>query len=74
MTSQMTSGDRLTCPATHGGHLYGVTYRGGAYNYGVVFEPSPPSPGAKHWKETSLHAFDEKHGGSPQAGLIGDVA
>jgi hypothetical protein len=41
-------GDRLSCPATHGGHIYGVTYLGGAYNYGVVFEPSPPSPGAKH--------------------------
>ena len=56
------------------GNLYGVTYRGGAYNYGVVFELSPPRAGAKHWEETVLHAFDAKHGGSPEAGLIGDGA
>jgi uncharacterized repeat protein (TIGR03803 family) len=58
--------------ADAGGNLYGTTYRGGAYDYGVVFELSPPGAGAKHWKETILHAFDGKHGGSPEAGLIGD--
>ncbi len=36
------------------GNLYGTTYSGGAYNYGVVFKLKP-NPGG--WSETILHTF-----------------
>jgi len=60
--------------ADAGGNLYGVTYQGGVYDYGVVFELSPSEAGGKPWKETILHAFDGKHGRNPEAGLIVDGA
>jgi len=36
------------------GNLYGVTYRGGAYNWGTVFQLSP---GAGQWTENILYSF-----------------
>ena len=46
------------------GDFYGTTDLGGAYNYGTVFKITPG--GAL----TTLHSFDNVHGGNPQAGLV----
>jgi uncharacterized repeat protein (TIGR03803 family) len=55
-----------------GGNLYGTTYGGGAYGYGVVFELSPEGTS---WTETVLYSFT---GGADDAnplnGLIMDPA
>jgi uncharacterized repeat protein (TIGR03803 family) len=54
------------------GNLYGTTYSGGLYNFGVVFE-------LKHsggnWTESIIHNFagQPKDGQSPQAGLSFDT-
>lgn len=47
------------------GNLYGTTYNGGGESFpsGVVFELSPPAPGATAWTETVLFDF----GSSPTA-------
>jgi uncharacterized repeat protein (TIGR03803 family) len=51
------------------GNLYGTTYFGGAYGYGVVFELSPGSP----WTETVLYSFTGGTDGAfPQSTLILD--
>lgn len=50
------------------GNLYGTSYQGGAYNYGTVYELSPPD-----WTETTLYSFTGGNdGGNPTAGLIRD--
>ncbi len=55
------------------GNLYGTTYFGGAYGYGVAFELSPNADGS--WKESVLHSFTgSKDGSEPQAGLTFDQA
>jgi len=56
------------------GNLYGTSPRGGATNYGVVFELSPQVGGG--WTEAVLHSFsDNGHDGFlPQGGLIFDAA
>jgi uncharacterized repeat protein (TIGR03803 family) len=56
------------------GNLYGTSPRGGAANYGVVFELSPQVGGG--WTEAVLHSFsDNGHDGFlPQGGLIFDAA
>ena len=52
------------------GNLYGTTYQGGAYNYGLVYELSPSGSG---WTETFLYSFTGgEDGGNPTAGLIRD--
>ena len=55
------------------GNLYGVTYQGGLYGYGIVFELSL-SGGT--WKETILHNFAgyPKDGTYPVGGLSIDAA
>ena len=40
-----------------GGVLYGTTFFGGPYAYGVVFSLTPPSFPGSAWVETVLHSF-----------------
>ncbi len=57
------------------GNLYGTTYAGGKYGYGIVFEMS--SKAGKDWTEKIIHAFnpDGTDGYQPQAcNLILDSA
>ncbi len=55
------------------GNLYGTTYSGGTYGYGVVFQLTP-NPGGS-WREKVLHRFtDGKDGGLPYSNLIVDAA
>jgi uncharacterized repeat protein (TIGR03803 family) len=54
------------------GNLYGTTFYGGRGKSGVVFKLSPNSKGG--WSETVLHAFGDKPGGLPYAGVIFDSA
>jgi uncharacterized repeat protein (TIGR03803 family) len=55
------------------GNLYGTTYGGGEYGYGVVFELSPGTDGS--WTETVLHNFaNTPDGANPGNGLIMDSA
>lgn len=51
--------------------FYGVTARGGAYNYGTVFSFAPS--GAS-WNETVLHDFSGTDGGSPSTLLYRNKA
>ena len=48
------------------GHLYGVTYAGGSFNYGTVFEIDPGG------KDTVLHSFWSGDGAQPEASLVRD--
>ena len=58
------------------GNLYGTTYEGGAYGYGLVFELSPDGSGG--WTETVLYDFCSQSncadGANPVAGLVLDAA
>jgi uncharacterized repeat protein (TIGR03803 family) len=62
------------------GALYGTTYNGGdpgpfcAFQCGVAFKLTPPSPGQPGWKETVIHAFTniDGDGANPYSGLIAD--
>ncbi len=56
------------------GNLYGMTYMGGSYGYGTVFELTPGAGG--DWTEEVLHSFNNngKDGVDPYAGLIFDSA
>lgn len=50
-----------------GGHLYGSTYAGGAYNLGTAFRMSPQG---SNWTFDRILQFDpESEGNGPQAGL-----
>src|SRR5580658_2155921 len=52
------------------GSLYGTTYFGGAYDYGVVFELTPPAVAGGAWTEAVLYSFTGgPDGGNPWAGL-----
>jgi len=54
------------------GNLYGTTSKGGAYDFGTVFEMKIRASGSG-WNETILHSFDNiTDGSSPQVGLIFD--
>jgi uncharacterized repeat protein (TIGR03803 family) len=54
-----------------GGVLYGTTYFGGIYGYGVVFALTPGTP----WTESVLHTFTGvTDGASPWAGVTLDPA
>jgi uncharacterized repeat protein (TIGR03803 family) len=56
------------------GNLYGVTYGGGASNYGVVYESSPPVSGGT-WTNTVLFSFPGgTNGGGPYGTLVRDKA
>ena len=55
------------------GNLYGTTYFGGAYGYGVAFRLSPNGDGS--WAESVVHSFTAgADGGFPWAGLVFDQA
>ena len=56
------------------GNLYGTTNGGGAYNYGTVFELSPPSSSGSSWTETILWSFGNGTDGRyPEGGLVFDT-
>jgi uncharacterized repeat protein (TIGR03803 family) len=54
------------------GNLYGTTFYGGAYGYGVVFELT--RNGGEEWSERVLHSFSNTDGANPAASLIFDAA
>jgi uncharacterized repeat protein (TIGR03803 family) len=57
------------------GNLFGVTYQGGAYGGGAVYELSPPAQGQTAWTETVIHSFQpyaETDGFAPTAGVTFD--
>ncbi len=56
------------------GNLYGVTYNGGAYGFGTVFELVRRAGG--HWAEVILHSFNNNgvDGANPNGGLLLDGA
>jgi uncharacterized repeat protein (TIGR03803 family) len=48
------------------GNLYGTTENGGTYNWGIVYELSPPASGGTAWTESILHNFNfSTDGGNP---------
>jgi uncharacterized repeat protein (TIGR03803 family) len=55
------------------GNLYGTTIGGGAYNYGSVFELTPPT-GSGPWSESVLYSFPGSSSDiqGPQSGLVMD--
>jgi uncharacterized repeat protein (TIGR03803 family) len=55
------------------GSLYGVTFQGGQFGQGVVFQLTPPTQTGGSWTETVLHSFSGRtDGGEPQSGLLPD--
>jgi uncharacterized repeat protein (TIGR03803 family) len=60
------------------GNLYGTTAYGGLgepYNYGIVFELSPPTVAGDPWTETILYTFQgPPDGKTPNGGLVLDSA
>jgi uncharacterized repeat protein (TIGR03803 family) len=55
------------------GSLYGVTFQGGQFGQGVVFQLAPPAQPGGAWTETVLHSFSGgTDGGEPQTGLVSD--
>jgi uncharacterized repeat protein (TIGR03803 family) len=57
------------------GNLYGTTSSGGAYNYGTVFQMSPPASPGGAWTETVLYSFQNGTDGAfPFAALIFESA
>jgi uncharacterized repeat protein (TIGR03803 family) len=57
------------------GNLYGTTLNGGKYNYGTVFELSPPKSANGPWTPTVLHSFESSwDGAGPVAEVILDGA
>ncbi|MGH9496474.1 MAG: choice-of-anchor tandem repeat GloVer-containing protein [Candidatus Sulfotelmatobacter sp.] len=55
------------------GNLYGTTWEGGQYGFGVAFELTPHANGK--WGEKVLHAFKSGgDGANPFGGLISDTA
>jgi uncharacterized repeat protein (TIGR03803 family) len=53
------------------GALYGAAFGGGAKGFGTVFKLTPPAKTGAKWIITTLHAFQDKDGSSPN-GLILD--
>ncbi|MGA9966582.1 MAG: choice-of-anchor tandem repeat GloVer-containing protein [Terriglobales bacterium] len=54
------------------GNLYGITFAGGVYNLGTVFELTPKAGGG--WTEKVLHNFNGKDGSGPYSRLIFDAS
>jgi len=52
------------------GNLYGTTYFGGHYDFGIVFRLAQNGDG--RWKETILHSFKDHPGALPVSGVIFD--
>jgi hypothetical protein len=45
------------------GNIYGTTFDGGQYGFGVVYELSPPAKASGAWTETLLHSFGSGNDG-----------
>lgn len=55
------------------GSLYGVTFQGGQFGQGVVFQLMPPAQAGRSWTEVVLHSFSGgTDGGEPQTGIVPD--
>jgi uncharacterized repeat protein (TIGR03803 family) len=54
------------------GNLYGPTWSGGMYGYGVVFKLTPNQDGS--WTESVIHTFNGSDGANPAMRLISDPA
>jgi hypothetical protein len=55
------------------GSLFGVTFQGGQFGQGVIFQLMPPSQMGGNWTEVVLHSFTGGiDGGEPQTGLVPD--
>ncbi len=57
------------------GTLYGTTPWGGATDFGLVYQLTPPAPGQTTWTETILHTFlgwSDPDGAAPYAGVVLD--
>jgi hypothetical protein len=55
------------------GSLFGVTFQGGPYDQGVVYQLIPPTQKGEPWSETILHVFTGgTDGGSPESRLSPD--
>jgi hypothetical protein len=52
------------------GSLYGPTWSGGTYGYGVVFKLTPNQDGS--WTESVIHNFNGSDGANPARSLISD--
>jgi uncharacterized repeat protein (TIGR03803 family) len=53
------------------GALYGAAVAGGAYDFGLVFKLTPPTPPSTQWTITTLYSFTGYvDGGSPSAPVI----
>ncbi|MGA7078174.1 MAG: choice-of-anchor tandem repeat GloVer-containing protein [Terriglobales bacterium] len=60
--------------ADQGGNLYGVTCCDGLYNWGTIFELSPPAAQGYPWTETILLTFNLNNGADPYGPLVLDQA
>jgi uncharacterized repeat protein (TIGR03803 family) len=56
------------------GALYGTTYYGGSYGYGIVYMLTPPLNAGKNWTFTSLYNFSGPDGEHPASGLTEDAS
>jgi uncharacterized repeat protein (TIGR03803 family) len=58
------------------GNLYGTTYSGGLFGYGVIFRVAPPTTAGGEWTETVIYSFQgqSNDGAHPESGLIFDRA
>jgi uncharacterized repeat protein (TIGR03803 family) len=66
---------QATLVADSAGNLYGTTPLCGAFDSGIVFELSPPTPPSTQWTQTVLCSFTGGSDGQyPYAGLIFDAA
>jgi uncharacterized repeat protein (TIGR03803 family) len=52
------------------GNLYGVSYQGGPYDDGVVWELTPPGGGSTTWTRTVLWSFNGADGAEPTRGPL----
>jgi len=63
-SSQPQGGSPFGLVADSSGNLFGTTQKGGAYNYGAVYEFAPNADGG--WTQTVLHSFSGgADGGGP---------
>jgi uncharacterized repeat protein (TIGR03803 family) len=56
------------------GNLFGTTYLGGTFGYGIVYELTPPARKGRPWAESVLYSFDPtgNNGNTPASLLIFD--
>ncbi len=56
------------------GNLYGTSAAGGAYDYGAVWELSPPTTTGDPWTETIINSLTGSNGLNSRAGVVFDKA